>query len=133
MSAHTKIPPTSDLSAITVTVIVTAKGRRDRRYQFSVGEDDEILHTLKEYRDATGRVPLNDLFSDLKQKYTKAGALLRAARSREDLTRKQLAAYLEIPTNHVAEMENGKRAIDAKMAKKLSTCLMVNHKIFLSQ
>ena len=132
MSVRTKMRPTNDLSAITVTVTVTAKGRKVRHYQFSVGEDDEILHTLKEYRDTTGRVPLSDLFSDLKEKYTKTGALLRSARSREEFTRKQLAAYLEIPVSHVAAMENGKHPIDVKMAKKLATCLRVNHKIFLS-
>ena len=122
------MPPTSELSAITVA----AKGRKDRHYQFSVGEDDEILHKLKEYRDTKGRVPLSDMFSDLKEKYTKAGTMLRAARAREELTREQLAAHLEIPVSHVSAMENGKHPIDAKMAKKLATCLRVNYKIFLS-
>ena len=72
------------------------------------------------------------MFSDLKDKYTKAGALLRGARAREELTRKQLAAHLDIPVSQVSAMENGKHPIDAKMAKKLATCLRVSHKIFLS-
>ena len=127
MSARTKMRPTSELTAITVT----EKGRKDRHYKFSVGEDDEILHKLKEYRDSTGRVPLSDMFSDLTEKYTKAGTMLRAARSREELTRKQLATHLEIPVSHVSAMENGKQPIDTKMAKKLAAHLRVNYKIFL--
>ena len=44
---------------------------------------------------------------------------LRGLRGREDLTQAELAARLGVSQNAISEMENGKRPISTKMAKRL--------------
>jgi DNA-binding XRE family transcriptional regulator len=50
---------------------------------------------------------------------------LRAYRTRENLTQKQLAALTGIPQHHISEMENGKRPIGKERARKLAEALHV--------
>ena len=81
----------------------------------------------------TKKLPISaeEVFADLDKKYSKAGALLRGARLREELTQKQLAARLGMPHRHISAMEHGKRPIDRKMALKLAKALRTSAKIFL--
>ncbi len=48
---------------------------------------------------------------------------LRAYRTRENLTQKQLSTMTGIPQHHISEMENGKRGIGKERAKKLAAAL----------
>ena len=48
---------------------------------------------------------------------------LRAYRTRENLTQKQLAELTGIPQHQISEMENGKRTIGKERARKLATAL----------
>jgi ribosome-binding protein aMBF1 (putative translation factor) len=57
--------------------------------------------------------------------------LLRAARTREDLTQMQLARLTGIPQRHLSEMEHGKRTIGKERAKKLAEVLQVDYHHFL--
>lgn len=50
---------------------------------------------------------------------------LRAYRTRENLTQKELAARTGIPQHHLSEMENGKRPIGKERARKLAEALGV--------
>jgi transcriptional regulator with XRE-family HTH domain len=50
---------------------------------------------------------------------------LRAYRTRENLTQKELAARTGIPQHHISEMENGKRPIGKERARKLAEQLGV--------
>ncbi len=56
---------------------------------------------------------------------------IRAYRSRENLTQRQLAELTGIPQRHISEMENGKRAIGKELAKRLSKALNADYKVFL--
>lgn len=56
---------------------------------------------------------------------------IRAYRSRENLTQRQLAELTGIPQRHISEMENGKRVIGKEMAKRLSKVLKADYKMFL--
>lgn len=64
-------------------------------------------------------------------KYTESGLMLRGARSKENMTQKQLADLLNIKPHHISEMEHGKRTIGKKMAHKLADILNVNYIVFL--
>jgi DNA-binding XRE family transcriptional regulator len=57
---------------------------------------------------------------------------LRAYRTRENLTQKQLAALTGIPQHHLSEMENGKRGIGKERARKLAEALHItDYRVFL--
>ena len=122
MSELTRKPP---IKALTVTV---AAGKRQR--EFLVPEDKaKGLVCLIEEFEVGGHT--DSAFDDLNNKYSKAGALLKGARLREELTQKQLAERLAIPQSHISAMERGNRPIGRKMATKLARVLHVSHRIFL--
>ena len=56
---------------------------------------------------------------------------LRGLRGREDLTQAVLAARLGVSQNAISEMENGKRPISTKMAKRLGEEFNLPYKVFL--
>ena len=56
---------------------------------------------------------------------------LRAYRTREGLTQKQLTELTGIPQHHISEMENGKRSIGKERAKKLAKALNCDYRQLL--
>jgi DNA-binding XRE family transcriptional regulator len=57
---------------------------------------------------------------------------LRAYRTRENLTQKELSQKTGIPQHQISEMENGKRGIGKERAKKLAEALNVqDYRLFL--
>lgn len=76
-------------------------------------------------------IPWREVAKESIKKYTEQGLALRGARSKEDLTQKELADKLGILPHHISAMENGKRSISKKMAHKLAEILDVNYKVFL--
>ncbi len=59
------------------------------------------------------------------------GVCLRGSRYKEGLTQKQLAERIGIPQRHISMMENGKRPIGGKMAKRLGKAMNISYKVFL--
>ncbi|MBI1821803.1 MAG: helix-turn-helix transcriptional regulator [Nitrospirae bacterium] len=76
-------------------------------------------------------LPWRESVHDLTEKYTEPGVALRGARIKEGFTQSELGEKLAISQNHLSEMENGKRPIGKKMAKRLAELLNVGYKIFL--
>lgn len=56
---------------------------------------------------------------------------LRGLRGREGFTQAELAARLGVSQNAISEMENGKRPISTKMAKRLGEEFNLPYKVFL--
>ncbi len=57
---------------------------------------------------------------------------LRAYRTRENLTQKQLAELTGIPQHHISEVENGRRGIGKERARRLAAALNVaDYRVFL--
>ncbi len=56
---------------------------------------------------------------------------LRGLRGREDITQAELADRLGVSQNAISEMENGKRPISTKMAKRLGEEFNLPYKVFL--
>lgn len=56
---------------------------------------------------------------------------LRAYRTREDLTQRELAEKIGIPQRHISEMETGKRVIGKEMAKRFAEVLGVDYRTLL--
>jgi hypothetical protein len=75
-------------------------------------------------------VPWREAFLPLEDA-ERPGRMLRAARTKEDLSQMQLAARTGIPQRHLSEMEQGKRAIGKERAKKLAAALQVDYRVLL--
>lgn len=73
----------------------------------------------------------NELFTTIKQKYTKPGVLLRGTRHREGLTQEQMAKKLNITQADLSKMENGKRPIGKTIARRIEEVFGVDYHYFL--
>jgi hypothetical protein len=60
-----------------------------------------------------------------------AGTVLWTYRDNAGLTLEQLSKLSDIAKPHLSDMENGKRAIGVRTARKLGAALGVDHRMFL--
>jgi DNA-binding XRE family transcriptional regulator len=89
-----------------------------RKYAQAVEAGEDLYYTVKEVFPE---------FIDREQQVA-----LRAYRTRENLTQKQLSELTGIPQHHISEMENGKRGIGKLRARKLADALNVkDYRVFL--
>lgn len=116
MQGHTKRPHTDDMVTLHLRVhrhnaplvqkyVESIEGGEDRNYT--------VAEVFPEYLG--------------KEQQT----ALRAYRTREGLTQKELAALTGIPQHHISEMENGKRGIGRERAKKLAESLHCDYRRLL--
>lgn len=94
-------------------------------------EELEALLSAYAKRSDADSVPAENIFPQLYQPHSRSGILLKGARLRKELTQKQLAGYLGIKQHHLSEMENHKRTIGKEMARKISSVLDVDYRLFL--
>ena len=71
-------------------------------------------------------ISLEEVFPDLHQ-----GSAIRGLRLREGLTQEQLAQLLGVKRPNLSEMENGKRPIGKKMAKRSAQILKTEYTVFI--
>jgi DNA-binding transcriptional regulator YiaG len=91
----------------------------------------EVLHALGfAEADTRDTVPSREAFPPIPEA-ERPGRMLRAARSKEDVTQSHLARMTGIPQRHISEMEHGKRPIGKERAKKLAEVLKVDYHVFL--
>lgn len=64
-------------------------------------------------------------------KHGQAGVVLRGARYRKGMSQKELAKRSGVSQDNISRIENGKRPIGEKVAKKLSKPLDINYKLLL--
>ena len=103
-----------------------------------IGKLDAFLHKLEKNSDSKPSswdesTPWEELAKNRIACYTKAGIALRGARYREGLSQKELALRCNISQDNLSRMENGKRHIGEKTAKKLAKALNVDYKVFLAE
>ena len=80
--------------------------------------------------DSTESVSWCDAFPDLTDEQL-TGVSLKGARVKEGITQKQLAEMTGVKQHHISEMENHKRSIGKKNAKKIAEALKISYKVFL--
>ena len=88
----------------------------------------------KNYRvdeDTEETISSDDLFKELNDKYTEAGALLKGLRARENLNQNEFSKLIGVTQANLSKMENGKRTIGKMIAKRLEEVFHVNYKYFL--
>ena len=96
------------------------------------GNRMKAVHALKKlgYIETTESVPWRDAFTDLTDEQL-PGVSLKGARIKEGITQKQLAEMTGVKQHHISEMENHKRTIGKKNAKKFADVLKISYKVFL--
>lgn len=116
MQVHTKKHPTSDIITLQLKVH-RHNAPRIKRYAEAVESEDDRTYSVAEvFPEYIGKEPQ---------------IALRAYRTREELTQKQLAELTGIPQHHISEMENGKRSIGKERARKLAEALHCDYRQLL--
>jgi len=116
MQAHTKMHPTDDIVTLRLKVH-RHNASLVRRYAETVESEEERTYSVAEvFPEYTGK---------------ESQIALRAYRTREELTQKQLYELTGIPQHHISEMENGKRTIGKDRAKKLAEALHCDYRQLL--
>jgi DNA-binding XRE family transcriptional regulator len=98
------------------------------------GEFYAIPHAVaKQYRveKPTDSISPEDVFARLNEHYTQAGALLKGLRHRENMTQTTFAEKINITQADLSKMENGRRPVGKRIAKRLAALFEVNYKLFL--
>lgn len=92
----------------------------------------KAIQALKKlgYVESVELVPWLDAFPDMTDDKL-PGVSLKGTRVKEGITQKQLAEMTGIKQHHISEMENHKRSIGKKLARKFAEVLNVSYKIFL--
>ncbi|MBS3780063.1 MAG: helix-turn-helix transcriptional regulator [Desulfovermiculus sp.] len=117
MQAATKKPPTDDMVTIHLRVHKD-NAERIKEYAKILESEGERTYSVAE------------IFPEFLGQESRVA--LRAYRTRENLTQKELSQKTGIPQHQISEMENGKRAIGKERAKKLAAALNVSdHRVFL--
>lgn len=94
------------------------------------------LHKLEAFLEKYGEsesIPWEELAKDRIAKYQKSGLALRGARYREGLSQKELSKRAGISQENISKMENGKRTIGEKVAKKLAKALRIDFELLTGE
>lgn len=71
------------------------------------------------------------LAKDRIKKYKKVGLVLRGARYREGLSQIDLSKKSKVHQNEISKIENGKRPVGEKVAKRLARALHFDYRLLL--
>ncbi|THB71368.1 MAG: XRE family transcriptional regulator [Desulfovibrio sp.] len=115
MLEHTKKPPTKD-----VALRFTGPAAKAR-------EAVEAMRALG-FQESGASLPWQEALGHTDEELP--GVFLAGARYREGLTQARLAELTGIPRRHLSEMENNKRPIGQKTARKLAKVLKVDPRRF---
>lgn len=136
MSAHMKTHHTKDPNFINLKV--GTPGGKEISYLIPCSAKKKLESFLKEFNVSPTEItpweeatPWEVLAKDRVEKYKKAGLVLRGARYREDMSQLKLAQVSGIHQNEISKIENGKRSVDEKLAKKLAKHLRINYLLLL--
>lgn len=136
MSAPTKAHHTRDPSYIDVRVGMP--NGQEILYHIPSASISKLNSFLKELDTSKGEIdpwekatPWEVLAKDRIEKYKKAGIVLRGARYRENLSQVELAKISGIHQNEISKIENGKRGVGEKVAKRLAKALNINYLLLL--
>lgn len=125
MSGHTKAHHTNDCKVI---VIVRGKERVAYIPENKMKKLEEFLDKHSNLEDGS---PLawEVLAKDRIEKYKKAGLVLRGMRYRENMSQIELAKKSGVTQNEISNIENGKRTVGEKIAKRLAEALNFDYRL----
>ena len=129
MSAHTKKHPIKAHSHGSTLVI--------KHHHHTYAIPKSVINKYQIDNEEPRKVPrdktksLESLFNKLDEQYTKAGALLKGLRLRENLSQAEFAKKIDVTQANLSKMENGKRPIGKIIAKRIEKVFGTNYRYFL--
>ena len=129
MSAHTKKHPISAHSHGSMLYI----SHPHTIYSIPKTIANKYVVESEKANKATPRTPITikNILDKLDQKYTKAGALLKGLRLRENLSQAAFAKKIDVTQANLSAMENGRRPIGKIIAKRIEKIFGTNYRYFL--
>jgi DNA-binding XRE family transcriptional regulator len=127
MSAHTRGRPTNQTA---YKVVIEMPGKV-KKLTFVPAQHLQKLEAFLEKYGSSESIPWEELAKDRIAKYKKSGLALRGARYREGLSQKELAKRSGISQENISKMENGKRSVGEKVAKKLAKSLRIHFELLI--
>jgi DNA-binding transcriptional regulator YiaG len=128
MSEHTKKHPISAHSHGSTLYV------KHRQTTYAIPKniaDKYILEDKKTKKIIKTSVSAKILFAKLDKKYTKAGALLKGLRARENISQVEFAKKINVTQANLSKMENGHRPIGKIIAKRIEKVFGTNYRHFL--
>jgi ribosome-binding protein aMBF1 (putative translation factor) len=125
MLAHMRVHPTD----LHVKIIIEMPNSKKISYisAENIGKLEAFLEKYSEEDDKP--VAWEVLAKERIEKYKKAGLVLRGMRYREDLSQKELAKRSGVSQNEISKIENGKRTVGEKVAKRLAEALNIDYRL----
>lgn len=127
MSAHMK---THRIEKYSCEVVVKMPGKKMMHSYLPATAIPKLEAFLNKYSESNS-VDWTVVAKESIEKHGQAGMVLRGARFRENLSQKELAKLSGISQENISRIENGKRSIGEKVAKKLAKPLKINFKLLL--
>jgi ribosome-binding protein aMBF1 (putative translation factor) len=140
MPVHTKTRPINSSHRF---IRITLEIPGNKEASFTIPDTPIIKKKLDEFKklcrewakDITPwheATPWENLAADRIAQHSKAGLALRGARYRENISQKKLAKLCGISQENLSRMENGKRVIGEKVAKKLAKVLHIDYQLLVN-
>lgn len=128
MLEHAKAHPTRNLCEV---IVMTPKSKRVI-YNINPKHMREVEKLLTKYdEDDNEPVSWEVLAKERIEKHKEAGLVLRGIRYRESMSQKELAKKSKVSQNEISKIENGKRAVGEKVAKRLAKALNIDYRLLL--
>lgn len=113
-------------------VVITKPASKKVSYRLSPEHMKKLEAFLEKYsEDDEGPVAWEVLAKDRIEKHKKTGLVLRGMRYRESLSQKELAKASSVSQNEISKIENGKRTIGKKVAKRLAKALGIDYQLLI--
>lgn len=128
MSAHVKAHPTEEQCCMIITIKMPNK--KQRRSRIPVQFYGELEKFLNKFSDDES-TSWESLAKERINKHKKAGLALRGARFREGISQNDLAQKSGISQDNISRIENGKRTVGEKVAKRLAKALHIDYRLLL--
>lgn len=129
MSARMKERPTDGQAKVTV-ILPNSK----KVFYISTKNYRKCESVLEKYSEENEKpIAWEVLAKDRIEKYKKAGLVLRGMRYRENISQKTLSEKSGIAQNVISSIENGKRTVGEKVAKKLAKVLNFDYHLLLEK
>lgn len=110
-------------------VIVKMPGKQIR-YHLPLKAISEIKAVMEKYSEEDSIHWTVVAKKDIEQ-HGQAGMVLRGARFRENMSQKELAKRSGVSQENISRIENGKRPVGEKVAKKLAKPLKINYRLLI--
>lgn len=127
MSAHMK---THGIKEEAFEVVLKMPGKKARLAYIPTRFFGQFEAFLKEY-EKDESIDWKEVAKESIAKHKQAGMVLRGARFREGLSQKELAKRSGVSQDNISRIENGKRIVGEKVAKKLAKPLKINYLLLL--